>query len=102
MNSKGAFDLLMQDLETQTAEATKERDEKAELKAKKLQAKADAEGDLTDVTTTRDADQKYLTDLIATCEQKATDFESRQTLRVQEFEAIEKAIAIISSEACDG
>merc|ERR1712045_952441 len=79
-----------------------DRTEKAETKAKKLQAKADAEGDLEDTTTTRDADQKYLDDLTATCEQKATDFESRQQLRAEELEAIAKAIEIISSGAVSG
>jgi hypothetical protein len=102
MDSVHAYDMLRQDLEHQVADATAERDEKAELKAKKLQAKADAEGDLTDTTTTRDADQKYLDDLVATCETKATDFESRQTLRNQETEAITKAIAIISSGSVTG
>merc|ERR1719356_998791 len=90
MDSVHAFEMLKQDLTHQIADATAERDEKAEIKAKKLQAKADAEGDLTDTTTTRDADQKYLDDLVATCEQKATDFEARQSLRVEEFEAITK------------
>merc|ERR1719379_1604226 len=102
MNSKHAYEMLMQDLAAQIEQATQDRTAKAETKAKKLQAKADAEGDLTDTTTTRDADVKYLTNIVATCEQKATDFESRQTLRVEEFEAIEKAIAIISSEAVTG
>merc|ERR1719248_538134 len=41
---------------------------------------------------------KYLADLTATCEQKATDFEARQTLRGDEIEAIE----ILSSEAVSG
>jgi hypothetical protein len=91
------YSLLMQDLEMSTAQAKKDREEKAELKAKTLQAKADAEGDLVDTTTTRDADQQYLTDLVATCEQKATDFESRQTLRTEELEAVAKAIEIISA-----
>merc|ERR1719163_2475106 len=102
MNSKHAYDLLIQDLNAQIAEATKNRDEKAETKAKKLQARADAEGDLTDTTTTRDADAKYLSDLVATCEQKATDFESRQELRAQELVAVEEAIKIISSGAVAG
>merc|ERR1719356_127651 len=102
MDSVHAFDMLKQDLTHQIADATAERDEKAELKAKKLQAKADAEGDLTDTTTTRDADQKYLDDLTATCEQKASDFESRQQLRTEELEAIAKAIEIISSGAVSG
>merc|ERR1712224_428170 len=102
MNSKHAYDMLMQDLNAQIAQATQDRDEKAENKAKTLQAKADAEGDLKDTTTTRDADVKYLADLTATCEQKASDFESRQQLRAEEIVAIEKAIEIISSEAVSG
>merc|ERR1719409_1688892 len=39
---------------------------------------------------------------MATCEQKASDFESRQTLRAEEIEAIEKAIEIISGAAVQG
>merc|ERR1719327_2640886 len=100
--SKHAYDMLMQDLKAQIAQATQDRDEKAETKAKTLQHKADATGDLKDTTTTRDADVKYLTDLTATCEQKASDFESRQQLRADEIVAIEKAIEIISSGAVSG
>merc|ERR1719424_1851385 len=81
MNSKHAYDMLMQDLNAQIAQGSQDRDEKAESKAKKLQAKADATGDLKDTTTT---------------EQKASDFESRQQLRADEIVAIEKAIEIIS------
>jgi len=102
MNSKHAYDMLMQDLQAQIAQGTQDRDEKAESKAKKLQAKADATGDLKDTTTTRNADAKYLSDLTATCEQKASDFESRQQLRADEIVAIEKAIEIISSGAVAG
>merc|ERR1719301_151280 len=101
-NSRHAYEMLMQDLTAQVEQAQQARDEKAELKAKKLQAKADAEGDLQDTITTRDDDQKYLEDLTATCEQKASDFESRQQLRAEEIEAIEKAIEIISSAAVQG
>jgi len=101
-NSQHAYDMLMQDLKAQVDQATRDRTEKAEIKAKKLQAKADAEGDVTDTTTTRDDDQKYLDDLTATCEQKASDFESRQQLRAEELEAIAKAIEIIQSNAVSG
>eukprot|EP00444_Apocalathium_aciculiferum_P009393 CAMPEP_0183390460 /NCGR_PEP_ID=MMETSP0370-20130417/5708_1 /TAXON_ID=268820 /ORGANISM="Peridinium aciculiferum, Strain PAER-2" /LENGTH=605 /DNA_ID=CAMNT_0025569961 /DNA_START=63 /DNA_END=1876 /DNA_ORIENTATION=+ len=102
MNGKHAYDMLMQDLTAQIAQATQDREEKSESKAKNLQAKADAEGDLKDTTDTRDADQQYLNDLTATCEQKASDFESRQQLRAEELEAINKAIEIISSGAVSG
>ena len=97
MNSKHAYDMLMQDLNAQIAQATQDRDEKAETKASKLQAKADAEGDLKDTTTTRDADAKYLADLTATCEQKASDFESRQQLRpVETAHIILNAVSVVA------
>merc|ERR1712146_750288 len=101
-SSRHAYEMLMADLKAQVDQATSARDEKAEIKAKKLQAKADAEGDLQDTITTRDDDMKYLEDLTATCEQKASDIESRQQLRAEEIEAIEKAIEIISSAAVQG
>merc|ERR1719465_105316 len=78
------------------------REEKSEIKAKKLQAAADAKSDLEDTTTTMEDDKKYLADLTATCEQKGADFESRQNLRGEEIEAIEKAIEIISGAAVQG
>jgi prefoldin subunit 5 len=102
MNSKHAYDMLMQDLEAQITQGTQDRGEKAETKAAKLQAKADANGDLKDTTTTKEEDEKYLADLTATCTQKASDFESRQQLRADEIVAIEKAIEIISSGAVSG
>jgi len=102
MNAKHAYDMLIQDLTAQIGQATSDRDSKSETKAKKLQAKADAEGDLTDTTTTRDEDVKYLADLTALCAQKATDFESRQQLRAEELEAIQKAIEIMSSNDVTG
>merc|ERR1719311_291725 len=86
----------------QITEATQDRDETAEAKATALQNKANSEGDLSDTTGTRDADTKYLTDLVATCEEKAGAFESRQQLRAEEIEAVEKAIEIISSGAVSG
>merc|ERR1719362_787263 len=42
MNSKQAFEMLVQDLTAQIDQAKQDRTEKAETKAKKLQAKADA------------------------------------------------------------
>mmetsp|Transcript_89134 Transcript_89134/g.252095 ORF Transcript_89134/g.252095 Transcript_89134/m.252095 type:complete len:403 (-) Transcript_89134:65-1273(-) len=63
---------------------------------------ADAKADLTETTETRAADKKYLDDLTAICAQKASDFESRQTLRAEELEALAQAIEIISSGAVKG
>merc|ERR1719359_2301885 len=101
-NSKHAYDMLMQDLTAQIDQAEADRTSKAEFKAKALQNKADTEGELQDTSTTKHEDEKYLADLTATCQTKASDFESRQQLRAEEIEALEKAIEIISSGAVAG
>merc|ERR1719271_237102 len=92
----------MADLKAQIEQANAEVDSKSATKAKKLEAKATAEGDLADTTAAKEADEKYLSDLTATCDQKASDFEARQQLRAEELEAINKAIEIISSSAVSG
>jgi len=102
MNSKHAFDMLMQDLNAQVASATTDRGEKAEAKAKTMQAKADNTGDLNDTTASKAMDSKYLADLTSTCSTKASDFESRQQLRAEEITAVEKAIEILGSGAVAG
>merc|ERR1712232_1291693 len=102
MNAKHAHEMLVQDLTAQIDQATSDRESKSAIKAKKLQMKADAEGDLSDTTATKEADEKYLSDLTATCEMKATDFASRQQLRAEEIEAIQKAIEILSGDAVSG
>jgi len=102
VNAKQAFDMLMQDLTAQIENATNARTEKSETRGKKLQSAADAKGDLVDTTATRDDDQKYLSDLVAECEQKASDFENRQQLRADELAAIEKATEILSSDDVAG
>merc|ERR1740117_1171745 len=94
--------MLMQDLSAQIGQAATDCGQKAETKAKKLQAKADATGDLNDTMSTMQTDQKYVSDLTATCEQTASAFESRQQLRADEIVAIEKAIDIISGTAVAG
>jgi hypothetical protein len=102
LSSKQAYEMLMADLENGISAASADKDAKTETKAKKLEAKATAEGNLEDTTVARDADQKYLDDLTATCGQKASDFEARQQLRAEELLAVEKAIEIISSGAVAG
>merc|ERR1719324_582433 len=102
MNARHAYEMLIQDLKAQITAATADREEKAQEKATKLQGAAEDKGTLGDTTATRDADDKYLSDLVSTCTQKSTDFENRQQLRSDELAAIEKAIEIISSGAVSG
>jgi len=94
-NKRHAYNMVKSDLEGSIKQATSAKDEKTELKADKKQSKAEAEGTLEDTTKTRDDDKKYLQDLTASCEAKASEFESNQQIRGDELVAIEKAIEII-------
>ena len=67
--------MLIQDLTAQIETATEDREAKAQEKAAKLQKAAEDKGDLVDTTATRDSDQTYLDELVATCAQKSSDFE---------------------------
>ena len=51
MESKNAFEIKMQDLNAQIDESESDRASKAENKARKLQVRADAEGDLSKDTS---------------------------------------------------
>ena len=101
-NSTGSVEKCWKVLEARTERATQDREMKSETKAKKEQAVANASGNLKDTTTTKAADEKYLADLIATCEQKASDLKPRQQLRSEEIDAVNKVIEIISSGAVSG
>jgi len=100
--SRHAFQMLEQDLTSNIDVATDDRAAKAEEKAAKHQKAAEDKGDLADTTATRDSDQAYLDDLVATCTQKSSDFENRQQLRTDELAAIDKAVEIMSSGAVSG
>mmetsp|Transcript_47371 Transcript_47371/g.110417 ORF Transcript_47371/g.110417 Transcript_47371/m.110417 type:complete len:675 (-) Transcript_47371:40-2064(-) len=101
-NAQHNYDMLKQDRTAEIDQATQDRSSKTESRAAALQSKADNEGTLKDTIATKTADEKYLSDLKATCARKAEDFESRQQLRTEELEAIAKAIEILSSEAVSG
>jgi len=102
MGRKHGYELQMQALHDSIEEATKERDEKSSMKARRLGDASKGKADLTDTTTMRDEDTKYLADLTALAQQKSTDYETRQKLRQGEIEAIAKAIEIMSSPAVSG
>jgi hypothetical protein len=102
MEAKHAHEMVVQDLEGQIKAATRELGRQASAKAQRDQDAAEAKGDLTDTTATRDEDERYLTQLNAECGQKSTDFASRQQLRTEELEAIAKAIEILQSGSVSG
>merc|ERR1719420_2264286 len=55
------------DLQNNVDASIAARTEKAEAKAKNLQAAAEAKGDLEDTSTTRDDDSKFLADTSSQC-----------------------------------
>jgi len=101
-NEKHSYDMMMQDLNSQVAAATEERDSKAAFKASKEEEKAGAEADLADTKVVLADDTKFLTDLTTECEQKAIDFEARQKTRQEELDAIGEAIGIMTSDSVAG
>merc|ERR1712217_485446 len=115
MNARHAFDMLMQDLKAQVEQATQERGDKAKTKAKKLEAKATAEGNLKDTKDTKEADEKYLKDLEATqkeldaalayfdklkpsCVDAGVSYEDRVARRKEEIESLQEALRILNGE----
>jgi len=101
-NAKHAYQMLQQELTMAIEASTEERDTKAQRKAARVSSSASDSGDLSETQATRDEDDKYLAELTALCQQKASDFDARQTLRGEELEALQKAIDIIASGAVSG
>jgi len=102
MSAQHAFENMLQQLTDNIENAEHEIAQKKVLRAETEEAKAEAEGDLVQTEKDRAEDQKYLDTMTALCEQKSTDFASRQELRAGEIEAMTKAIEIISSKTVQG
>lgn len=101
-NKRHAYELLAQDLQASVKNAEESVSAKTQQKAKELQKSSQMTGELTDTTSTRADDAKYLAEMTAICKQKAGDFEERQKLRADEIIAIDKAIEILSSDTVKG
>jgi len=97
-----AQELLAHSLAKSVAIATHEIAQKTTSRGTAKQASVNANADLTAVSTQRASDAKYLDELNIMCSRKAEDLESRQKLRTEEIAAIEKAMAILSSEGVSG
>jgi len=102
MGAKHAYDLMQLELKDSISAAESMAAAKAKMKAGKEADAATDKGSLADTTASKTEDEAYLSDLVAQCEQKSNDFASRQQLRAEELEAIQKAIEIISSPEVAG
>mmetsp|Transcript_17383 Transcript_17383/g.52692 ORF Transcript_17383/g.52692 Transcript_17383/m.52692 type:complete len:694 (+) Transcript_17383:172-2253(+) len=102
LKAKHAYELIMQQLNDNGENAEHEILQKKSWLSDAQQIKAALEGDLAQTTTDHDEDNKYLRETNALCQQKATDFQSRQQLRAGEIATLEKALEIVSSKAVAG
>jgi len=101
-NSRHQYDMRTQELTDQIESATREREEKTQVKAKAEQTKAECEGDLADTKHMLDTEQKSFDHLSTECATKSKDFENRQTLRGGEISALEKALEILGGDKVKG
>merc|ERR1719428_1195482 len=101
-NEAHAFQMMSQDLTSQSESGERTREKKSSAKAAAEQSKASADADLADTSSALEEDEKFVTDLSAECEAKSMEFEKNQEVRAGEIEAIQKAIEIMSSDKVSG
>jgi len=97
-NQKGAHALLTQDLKLQLEQARNDKDKRTAEKAKRTSDKVDRTEDKNQADKRLAEDQKFLAKLKADCSMEEEHFGSRQQLRAEELETLEKAIDIINTE----
>lgn len=97
-NNRHAHELLVQDLTNSVNTATGLRQDKSQQKASKEQAVANGKSELAATTKERDANQHYLDELTGQCKTKASEFQTRQSLRADEITALTQAIDILSQK----
>jgi len=102
MSARASYQSIMQRLTDQIELANQEHGRATKQRATRKADKAEAEGEMAETQRAKAEDEKYLSDLTSLCAQKSSDFESRQTLRAGEIEALSKAIEIIGSKAVKG
>jgi len=98
MNSKHAYDMVVQDLTDSIAQAKEDANSKSTLKSSKLEKKALLEKQLKQTTDMLAEDQKTLSDTNVECSEQTQSFEEKQQLRAEEIQALEQAIEILSAD----
>jgi len=102
MNAEHSYEMLAQSLDNQIASDTEQRNNKASTMKQMERKAAGAQSDFSNAKRTNAEDEKYSADLTVMCEEKSSDFESRQKVRAEELEAIDKAMEIIGGQAVAG
>merc|ERR1719324_706534 len=98
METKHAYDLLALSLSDQIKVGEKEAAKKEKTLGEHKVANGEAKATLAAATADKKADEEYLADLKTQCTLKGEAFETRQQMRAEELEALDKAIEIIESK----
>jgi len=99
--TNSAFERKRLGLQTEVKFATKEKDEKTTIMEGKNEEKANTEDDKAQETKEKNADQSFLDELTAECEQKAADWDQRSKARAGELKALSKALDVLKEGASD-
>merc|ERR1719502_1407048 len=101
-DERHAYDMEQDEL-TSSIEVDDDRaTDKTVKKSEKKEEEAHDHGDVVALTAQKGEDEKYLAELLAQCESKSNDFESRAKLRQEELDALQEAIDIIDSKSVAG
>merc|ERR1719261_1558616 len=101
-DERHAYDMEQDEL-THSIEVDDDRaTDKTVKKAEKMEVEAHDHEDVVSLTKQKAEDEKYLAELLAQCESKSSDFESRAKLRQEELDALQEAIDIIASKSVSG
>merc|ERR1719311_976445 len=101
-DERHAYDMEQDEL-THAIEVDDDRaTDKTVEKSEKMEVEAHDHEDVVSLTKQKSEDEKYLAELLAQCESKEDDFESRTKLRQEELDALQEAIDIIASKSVSG
>jgi hypothetical protein len=99
--TNSAFERKRLGLQTEVKFATKEKDEKTTIMEGKNEEKANTEDDKSQETKEKNADQNFLDELTAECEQKAADWDQRSKARAGELKALSEALDVLKKGASE-
>merc|ERR1719377_9704 len=97
MNSKHAYDMVVQDLVDSIENSNQSIEDKKVTKARKQEKAAQDKKDLAATITMKKEDEKTLADMQVECKVKQLSFGEKQQLRTEEIEAIQQAIKILQN-----
>lgn len=101
-DERHGYNLEQDSLEDQIETDESRSDDKSVTKAQKEEESAHDAADEAALTKQKKEDERYLAELVAQCEQKASDFEARSEMRTEELAAVQQAIDIIASKSVAG